>query len=156
VFLVSGFWLRSCKNWFFVVFLFICVCVSGFLLSYFVMCFLISLYVFLFPGSSLIIISGNNYSCFCKNDSGWFKKDLASWVLPFLGCLLSAPEVKLSLTPTLPFLVSVYVMYVLMMLLIWFLLLFLFLQLDWLNQHLTKIWPYVDQVFCYYGVSLFF
>ena len=28
--------------------------------------------------------------------------------------------------------------------------------MDWLNQHLTKLWPYVDEVFCYYGVSLFF
>ena len=112
MFLVSGFWLRSWKVWFFVVFLFICVCISVFLLSCFFMCFLISLYVFLFPGSSLIIISGNNYSCFCKNDSGGFKKDLASWVLPFLGCLLSAPEVKLSVTLTLLFLVYVYVIHV--------------------------------------------
>ena len=31
-----------------------------------------------FLGSCLNIISGNNYSCFCKNDSGGFKKDLAS------------------------------------------------------------------------------
>jgi hypothetical protein len=65
-----------------------------------------------FLGSCLIIISGNNYSCFCKNDSGGFKKDLASWVLPFLGCLLSAPEVKLSFPLTLLLLVYVYVIYV--------------------------------------------
>ena len=124
VFMVSGFWLRSFKVWFF------CVCLwfLGFcqvVVKFSSLCVFLFLCMFFCFRVPVTIIPGNNYSCFCKNDSGWFKKDLASWVLPCLGCFLSAPEVKLSHTPTIPFLVPVYVMYVLMMLLIWFLFFFI-------------------------------
>lgn len=31
------------------------------------------------------------------------------------------------------------------------------LQLDWLNQHIAKMWPYIDEVHCYYlSPSLFY
>lgn len=91
--------------------------------------------------------AGRDNCCFCKDDRWRLQKAITSSVLPLLGRLLSAPESKLAF----PFVENC--SRLLLASVLWMTTDFFFLlgfnycyQLTWLNQHLIKIWPYVNEV----------
>lgn len=77
---------------------------------------------------------------FSKNDSWRFKKVVGTRTLSFLGCFLTETEVEFYIWFLLIYSISMLFIF------LWTDLQCLIFQLTWLNAHLTKIWPYVDQV----------
>jgi len=90
--------------------------------------------------------TGHHRSCFCQDFRRRLQKDPLSRPLPVLGRLLSAPEVELS---TLSLSLSrsrfskSFVVDIEADVFVFF---SFWVQLTWLNLHLTKIWPYVNEV----------
>lgn len=91
------------------------------------------------------------YDCVvCENDGGGFAEVIIPGVLSLLGCVFAAPE---GLPITLLLLQFVYIRIVETNAFYYLIFLKNF-QLTWLNHHLEKIWPYVNEVYFFFFLFL--